>query len=140
VPRWPGGHRAGPKSYSPGFEYRLGLFFIWTEAPQRTETHLRKKRLVCVPSPSLKAIIWPNSCATLNHLHCRPKTIGFPGVPISIENCASYTQILSRRFYFIFPKHSNDVNLFQQYQVTISAVTVSKQNPNAMAVELCKTF
>lgn len=95
VPRQPSGLSRWAKALSPRFEYRLGLFFIQTEAPQRTETHLRKKRLVCVPSPSLKTIIWPNSCATLNHLHCRPKTIGFPGVPISIANCATYCKIQS---------------------------------------------
>ena len=78
MPRWPGGHRAGPKAYSPGFEYRLGLFFVWTEAPHGTETHLRKKRLVCDPYPLFKSIIWPNSCATLNHLHCGPETFGSP--------------------------------------------------------------
>lgn len=113
MPRWPGGHRAGPKSYSPRFEYRPGLFFNWTEAPQRTETHLRKKRLVCVPSPSLKAIIWPNSCATLNRLHCRPNTLGFPGVSTSIANCATYCKT-----YFFADSEEIHIHIVETWEIT----------------------
>ena len=48
---WPS---RGAKRQETGVRIPLRSFFNWIEAPHGTETHLREKRLVCVPSPAFK--------------------------------------------------------------------------------------
>ena len=83
---WPS---RGAKRQETGVRKPLRSFFNWIEAPHGTETHLREKRLVCVPSPTFKIDYLAKYLSDPKPFTFCPRDLGFAHLAVRRETCAS---------------------------------------------------